>query len=245
MRRLCFAMIGVLVSLSVPRDGWAQGIGAASIVGVVRDASGAVLPGVTVEAASPVLIEKVRSDGDRRRRPLPDRGTASGHLSRHLHAAGIHDVQARRPGAVVELRRHGQRRASGRDARPRRSSSRGRHRSWTCAACRRARWSARKRWRCCRRARASAACWRSCRARCRRPTASTPAEPRASSRSASRSSARRPGDMRQMTNGMLYSNLNGDGARPSLLRQPGDRSGERHRSRRRRLGASTSWPARW
>jgi hypothetical protein len=33
----------------------------ASITGVVRDASGAVLPGVTVEASSPVLIEKVRS----------------------------------------------------------------------------------------------------------------------------------------------------------------------------------------
>ena len=33
----------------------------ASIAGTVKDASGAVLPGVTVEAASPVLIEKVRS----------------------------------------------------------------------------------------------------------------------------------------------------------------------------------------
>jgi hypothetical protein len=32
-----------------------------SIAGVVRDTSGAVLPGVTVEASSPVLIEKVRS----------------------------------------------------------------------------------------------------------------------------------------------------------------------------------------
>jgi hypothetical protein len=32
-----------------------------SIAGVVRDTSGAVLPGVTVEAASPALIEKVRS----------------------------------------------------------------------------------------------------------------------------------------------------------------------------------------
>ena len=32
-----------------------------SIAGVVRDASGAVLPGVTVEAASPALIEKVRT----------------------------------------------------------------------------------------------------------------------------------------------------------------------------------------
>jgi len=33
----------------------------ASIAGVARDASGAVLPGVTVEAASPALIEKVRT----------------------------------------------------------------------------------------------------------------------------------------------------------------------------------------
>ena len=33
----------------------------ASIVGTVKDASGAVLPGVTVEASSPALIEKTRS----------------------------------------------------------------------------------------------------------------------------------------------------------------------------------------
>ena len=33
----------------------------ASIIGIVSDASGAVLPGVTVEAASPVLIERTRS----------------------------------------------------------------------------------------------------------------------------------------------------------------------------------------
>src|SRR5882757_7898579 len=32
-----------------------------AIAGVVRDASGAVLPGVTVEAASPSLIERVRT----------------------------------------------------------------------------------------------------------------------------------------------------------------------------------------
>src|SRR2546428_3692328 len=35
--------------------------GQASISGVVKDASGAVLPGVTVEASSPALIEKVRT----------------------------------------------------------------------------------------------------------------------------------------------------------------------------------------
>jgi hypothetical protein len=46
---------GVLL-LAAP--GWAQQ--ASGIAGVVRDTSGGVLPGVTVEAASPVLIEKVR-----------------------------------------------------------------------------------------------------------------------------------------------------------------------------------------
>src|SRR5689334_17058105 len=35
--------------------------GQASITGVVKDTSGAVLPGVTVEVASPVLIEKTRT----------------------------------------------------------------------------------------------------------------------------------------------------------------------------------------
>ncbi len=35
--------------------------GQAAIAGVVKDASGAVLPGVTVEASSPALIERVRS----------------------------------------------------------------------------------------------------------------------------------------------------------------------------------------
>jgi hypothetical protein len=56
---LQIAMIAILTV--IPRLALAQGIGAASIVGVVKDASGAVLPGVTVEAASPVLIEKVRT----------------------------------------------------------------------------------------------------------------------------------------------------------------------------------------
>src|SRR5882724_5032971 len=39
----------------------AQQATASGIAGVVRDTSGAVLPGVTVEAASPALIEKVRT----------------------------------------------------------------------------------------------------------------------------------------------------------------------------------------
>src|SRR5690349_18558299 len=51
-------MLGIL-SL-VPHPAGAQQEQAA-IAGVVKDASGAVLPGVTVEASSPVLIEKVRT----------------------------------------------------------------------------------------------------------------------------------------------------------------------------------------
>src|SRR5678815_4323963 len=47
----------VALCLLVPAAAWAQ----SSITGVVRDASGGVLPGVTVEAASPALIEGVRS----------------------------------------------------------------------------------------------------------------------------------------------------------------------------------------
>jgi hypothetical protein len=45
------------VVLLLPSTVFAQ----ATLTGTVRDASGAVLPGVTVEAASPALIEKVRS----------------------------------------------------------------------------------------------------------------------------------------------------------------------------------------
>ena len=56
------AVVGALLAvLLVPAVAAGQGIGAASIVGVVKDSSGAVLPGVTVEAASPVLIEKARA----------------------------------------------------------------------------------------------------------------------------------------------------------------------------------------
>jgi hypothetical protein len=50
--------LGVLACLVLlPTLAFAQ----ASVTGVVKDSSGAVLPGVTVEVASPVLIEKTRS----------------------------------------------------------------------------------------------------------------------------------------------------------------------------------------
>src|SRR6267378_4087436 len=44
----------------VPAIAWAQAE-TGNIAGVVRDSSGAVIPGVTVEAASPALIERIRS----------------------------------------------------------------------------------------------------------------------------------------------------------------------------------------
>src|SRR6476620_2478226 len=52
-------LIGIALILGAAAGASAQG--SASIAGVVRDASGAVLPGVTVEASSPALIEKTRS----------------------------------------------------------------------------------------------------------------------------------------------------------------------------------------
>src|SRR5262245_25037028 len=54
-------MLGILVCAALPAVAAAQSATSSSIAGVVKDATGAVLPGVTVEAASPALIEKVRS----------------------------------------------------------------------------------------------------------------------------------------------------------------------------------------
>src|SRR2546429_8481316 len=50
-------VVGVISLVVFPASVWAQ----AAITGVVKDASGAILPGVTVEASSPALIEKVRT----------------------------------------------------------------------------------------------------------------------------------------------------------------------------------------
>src|SRR5262245_6429493 len=57
--RIARVLILIAVSL-LPINSWAQ-TASGTIAGVVRDTSGAVMPGVTVEASSPALIEKVRS----------------------------------------------------------------------------------------------------------------------------------------------------------------------------------------
>ena len=64
-----FVVVSCLLLL--PVIAWAQGAAAGAIVGVVRDTSGGVLPGVTVEATSPALIDQARtavSDGEGRYR---------------------------------------------------------------------------------------------------------------------------------------------------------------------------------
>jgi hypothetical protein len=57
MRNLCRGLIAAISLVALPAVAVAQG----SIAGSVRDTSGAVLPGVTVEASSAALIEKTRT----------------------------------------------------------------------------------------------------------------------------------------------------------------------------------------
>lgn len=59
-RRVIACACGCVLVL-VPGIAAAQSLTTGSIAGEVRDATGGVLPGVTVEAASPALIEKVRT----------------------------------------------------------------------------------------------------------------------------------------------------------------------------------------
>jgi hypothetical protein len=94
----CFLLVSAAAS--------AQGANG-TITGVVKDGSGAVLPGVTVEAASPALIEKVRTavtDGQGLYRIVDLR---PGALHRDLHLAWFQHVEARR--ARADRRVHGHR----------------------------------------------------------------------------------------------------------------------------------------
>src|SRR2546428_544062 len=62
MRRVVFCTTLVWASLLLlPPLAAAQGTSTGIVAGAVKDSSGAVLPGVTVEASSPALIEKTRT----------------------------------------------------------------------------------------------------------------------------------------------------------------------------------------
>src|SRR5262245_30638004 len=61
VKQITFAALLLASVLLVPSAARAQSATTGAIAGTARDATGAVLPGVTVEAASPALIEKVRT----------------------------------------------------------------------------------------------------------------------------------------------------------------------------------------
>ena len=111
--RVRAACIVVAMFVLLPSAAHAQ----ASITGVVKDTSGAVLPGVTVEAASPALIEKVRTAVTDESRPLSHRRSAARHLHGDVHADRLPVRPARRHRAARHVHRDGQRRPEGRLAR--------------------------------------------------------------------------------------------------------------------------------
>jgi hypothetical protein len=90
--RAWFGVCATFLALSLPSAAGAQVLG--TVAGNVKDASGAVLPGVTVEVSSPALIEKVRTavtDGSGQYRIVKP---SSWHLLGVVHATGVQHGQA-------------------------------------------------------------------------------------------------------------------------------------------------------
>ena len=98
MRRWTQVLLALLVALSFSAPAFAQGGGASStgtIQGRVADAQGAVLPGVTVTATSPAMIQPqttVTSETGNYRFPA----VPPGHLRADLRAGRLQHRQARR-----------------------------------------------------------------------------------------------------------------------------------------------------
>ena len=103
----------------------------AVISGVVRDASGAVLPGVTVEAASPALIEKVRTTVTDGTGQYAIENLRPGVYTVTFTLPGFRHRAARRRRTVGQLHRSHQRRP------PRRYDRRNNHGHWRDAGGRR------------------------------------------------------------------------------------------------------------
>ena len=93
IRKLVLAGVAALACvLWLPAAAQAQ----SAIAGMVKDTSGAVLPGRDRRSVERRADREDPVGDDRRRRRLPHRRSAPGHLHRHLHAAGLPDLQARR-----------------------------------------------------------------------------------------------------------------------------------------------------
>ena len=91
--RTCVFAIGVLALIVVSAQ--AQTLGSA-IVGVVRDQTGGVLPGVTVEVSSPALIGGVQTLVTDSTGQYPNRGPAARHLCDLVLAARVPQRARRR-----------------------------------------------------------------------------------------------------------------------------------------------------
>jgi hypothetical protein len=81
-------IIALLAAL-LPGPAFAQLAGSSGIAGVVRDTSGAVLPGVTVEASSPALIEQTRTVVTQ---PVRQRQDGVEGERRQIHGPGASDA---------------------------------------------------------------------------------------------------------------------------------------------------------
>ena len=99
------SLVVLVFLLAAPAAALAQ---TGSIAGEVTDETGGVLPGVTVEATSPALIEGVRATVTDGAGPVRDRGAAPRHVHRYVHVARVQHV---RPGGHrADVRVHGERR---------------------------------------------------------------------------------------------------------------------------------------
>ena len=97
-------LLAALCVLIVPAGSFAQSV----ITGEIRDASGAVLPGVTVEVASPALIEGSRTaitDGQGLYRIVDLR---SGTYVADVFASGLRHCQAGRAGVALAVHGNGE-----------------------------------------------------------------------------------------------------------------------------------------
>ena len=107
----------------------------ATIAGTVRDTSGARAARRDGRGVEPGADREGPLGRQRRRRAVPHREPAAGHLHGDVHAAGFHHGPARGRRADRFADRHGQRRAASVGARRGdRSPSPASRRSWTCRA---------------------------------------------------------------------------------------------------------------
>ena len=85
-RRLSGLIVSMVFGLSSAV--WGQ-TGGSSIAGIVKDESGARLPGVTVEASSPALIERIKTAVTNAAGEYQIVDLRPGTYTRHVHAAGL------------------------------------------------------------------------------------------------------------------------------------------------------------